>query len=86
MEQLRLNIDPAFLKPQRPNYRIKIVPPDSNSQSYPLRHGYEITDGPDGRVIKRGSSASIRGRMGAYYAAEKTIKRLMLKEVKSRST
>ncbi len=44
------------------------------------RYFYTISDGLNGPIIKQGSSRSAKGWMGAWYAAEKTIKRLMLKE------
>lgn len=44
------------------------------------RFFYVITDGLDGPIVKQGSSRSVKGWMGAWNAAEKTIKRLMLKE------
>lgn len=64
-------------------YRIKIIPPARIDYilggPLPL-YCYEITDGLNGPVLKRGNSRSIKGWMGAWYAAEKTIKRLLLKE------
>ncbi len=64
-------------------YRTKIV---SAAQTGCVPEGtlpcyfYTITDGLDGPVIKSGSSCSIKGWAGAWGAAQKTIKRLMLKE------
>ena len=65
-------------------YRIKISPPvstDCELEGTLPRYFYVITDGLDGPIIKQGSSRSIKGPMGARIAADKTIKRLMLKEI-----